>query len=260
MIVSVLILFNIFVMVCSLLAVIFAMKEGIRSMRLILFGFAVACGFLSNVYWLIYDFMYPDKIMPFAANEIAEWALFMLLGASLVADLPKKRINPVQEILLATLFVAGNTGVWILASGEWVQDILTGLTLGYFICCIMYRMRYSEQFTKLAWRILACAALAVLVTQYICMLADAPYAVYAENVCYAVLLIGIVFLLVSSVKELTRGKNPELAVCLSYGMIAWCLISMYLGSSDLFYGIAYASCSVAIILTMIAMRKEVLSR
>lgn len=260
MIVNIINAFNIIAMLFGVVASLFSMKEGKRPMRLVLFGFAMACFFLSDVYWIIYDAMYPDKAMPFAANEIAEWAFFLLMGAALLADLPKKRVNAVQEIVLAGIFVAGNAGVWILATGEWVQDILTGLTLGYFICCIMARMRYSESFSKTAWRVLAAAALCVLVTQYICMLAKPPYAAYAENVCYAVLFIGIAFLLAASLWEILRGKKADRAVCMSFGLFAWSVIALYLGSNEIVYNTFYVSCSIAVILSLFALRKEVMAQ
>ena len=91
--------------------------SGMREVRTVLFAFAVASVLLSNLYWLAYDILRPGTRMPFAANEIGEWALFLLLGAAL--NTQSERMNAKREMLFAALFTAANAALWIAWSGEW---------------------------------------------------------------------------------------------------------------------------------------------
>ena len=99
-----------------------------RDARTVLFAFAVASVLLSNLYWLAYDILRPGTRMPFAANEIGEWALFLLLGAA-VRTQPEAP-SAKREVFCAALFTAANVALWIAWSGEWIQDILTGAAFG----------------------------------------------------------------------------------------------------------------------------------
>ena len=65
-----------------------------RDARTVLFAFAVASVLLSNLYWLAYDILRPGTRMPFAANEIGEWALFLLLGAAVRTQPEVAELSP----------------------------------------------------------------------------------------------------------------------------------------------------------------------
>ena len=58
------------------------LKAG-RSVELVSFTFATAAMLLSLLYWLAFDILYPGQRMPFAANEIAEWAMFLSFASTL---------------------------------------------------------------------------------------------------------------------------------------------------------------------------------
>ena len=132
-------LFYIVVSITVLICCIRTIRQGERYIPLIFFAFAIACFIICGFYWMTYVQLRPDTRMPFAANEIAEWAIFLLLGEALRTGSPGNRIRMNGEVLLAALFVAANTMLWIAWSGEWIQDVLTGLSLGYYICNIVSR-------------------------------------------------------------------------------------------------------------------------
>lgn len=251
-------IFQMLVILYALTDSFLLLRKGHQSIRLVLFGFAVSCTFLSDAYWLIYDFMYADEPMPFAANEIAEWSMFLLLGASLTTGLVRQRISVWKELAGTLLFVAGNTAVWILASGEWVQDILTGITLGYLMCCIVIRMKYSGVYSHIYWLIYGAGCTIVIATQMVCTFAPEPINEYAEYGCYAVLLTGAVLLLVRTVGSLMRDTKTDRGVCAAYSLFAWVLISLYLSSNFVVYVIFFALTSVNILLTYCSLKKEVL--
>ena len=126
-----------------------------REARTVLFAFAVASVLLSNLYWLAYDILRPGTRMPFAANEIGEWALFLLLGAA-VRTQPEVH-SAKREVFCAALFTAANVALWIAWSGEWIQDILTGAAFGYFLCMLAAQLRQEEAFPVWEWRLLGVA-------------------------------------------------------------------------------------------------------
>ena len=102
----------------------------------VLFAFAMISYLLSDLYYLIYDFIRPDTRMPFAANEIAECALILLLSAGLEV-LPEKKGKIIYKALVfSVLFICANIALWIVWSGEWVQDSVFGT-------CPRYRLRFE---------------------------------------------------------------------------------------------------------------------
>ena len=249
---------HMFVILYTLTDSFLLLRKGIQSIRLVLFGFATSCMFLSDAYWMIYDFMYADAPMPFAANEIAEWSMFLLLGASLTTGLVRKRISVWKEVAGAIIFIAANTAVWILASGEWIQDILTGITLGYFACCTVIRMKYSGRYTPVHWWIYGAGCAIVIATQMVCTFAPEPVSVYAENGCYAVLLIGTVLLLIRTIVSLFREKDTDGGVCSAFSLFIWALISLYLSSNAVVYMIYLAITSLNVFVAYSSLKREVL--
>ena len=128
------------IMIAVLLAVLIcavrALRSGKQTVVVAFYAFAIACSLFSTVYWTAYDLLRPEERMPFAANEICEMALFLLLASSLRAALPR-RIPLGKAALPAALFAAANTALWIAWTGEWMQDILTGLSLGWLLCVLI---------------------------------------------------------------------------------------------------------------------------
>ena len=125
-----------------------------RSMTAVFFTFAAVSLLVSNLYWIAYDLMRPGTRMPFAANELGEWAAFLLLSTSLLCALRERFGEAGKEMLCAGAFVAASTVLWIAWSGEWIQDILTGAAFGYFLCMLAAQIRYTEAFPAWEWRLL----------------------------------------------------------------------------------------------------------
>ena len=93
-------------------------------------AFALACLLLSDLYWIAWALLEPEARMPFAVNEIGECAVFLLLAAAMRTQLADAPRFAGARTLLPALFTACNVGLWIAWSGEWRQDVVTGLTLG----------------------------------------------------------------------------------------------------------------------------------
>ena len=143
------------------------LETGKREARTVFFAFAVASVLLSNLYWLAYDILRPGTRMPFAANEIGEWAMFLLLGASLTS---LRSINFHQarlEVLCTVLFITASTALWISWSGEWVDDIVTGIVYGYFLCCLVALMKQEEMVPSYKWGMLGGVSLLLIAGQVV---------------------------------------------------------------------------------------------
>ena len=90
------------VMFLVFLGTLWLLRTEKREARTVLFAFAVACMLLSGLYWLSYGVLRPGTRMPFAANEIAESAMFLLFGAALKIGTMQtiKRIFSLRHCLL----------------------------------------------------------------------------------------------------------------------------------------------------------------
>ena len=167
-----------------------------RTTRVVFFAFAMACALLSNLYWLAYDILRPETRMPFAANEIGEWALFLLMGASLGAD-PVPGALHIEAVCAAlfsaasaalwALFMVCNTALWIAWSGEWVQDILTGAAYGYFICRLLVRIRREGVFSGWEWVVLAAVCPVLIAAQAAIFFVPLALKRPLDLFCYALL-------------------------------------------------------------------------
>jgi len=150
------------------------------------FILAMASCFMSNLYWIAYDFLKPDTRMPIAANEIGECAMILLLSAGLELLLKDKRKVP-GEIVFAFLFIGANIALWIAWSGEWLQDILFGIPYVYFIWILLRGIRSRNVLT---WKELLFAAgmgISVLIMQVPLLFGKGSLFDFLEMVCFVVM-------------------------------------------------------------------------
>ena len=125
--------------------------------------------------------------MPFAANEIREWAMFLLLGAALTARHPIRFQSAKREIVGAVLFAAACTALWIAWSGEWVQDILTGVSFGYLLCALVSRIRQEEAYSDRDWLRLGTACCVLIAAQTAIFFVPGSAAKPLDLFCYVLL-------------------------------------------------------------------------
>lgn len=116
---------------------------------MVFFAMAVSSLMLSEIYWLVYDSLRPDIRMPFAANEVSEWAFFMLLGVSLSSRSKLVFSESKKEMFGAVLFAAANVALWIGWSGEFIQDILTGFVYAYFLGVLVTKIKNEGVLNRL---------------------------------------------------------------------------------------------------------------
>lgn len=246
-------LFQITVLLFVFISTVHLILREKRSLRMVFFAFAVACALLSSFYWLAYDILRPGTRMPFAANEIAEWAMFLLLGASLRLE-PKPRLT-VWEALGAALFAAANAALWIAWSGEWLEDILTGTVFGYFLCCLVARIKQEDAFAAWEWRLLGASCLVLLAAQTATFLAPEPLRRPLDLFCYFLLFAVAAWLLLGAARALRGSGRDAAAVGRAFAVYAWMIVTMYM-SADGFYTAAMVLDTLSLPMMLLALRKE----
>ena len=237
-----------------LLLAIRRVQKSDHTMAVVFFAFGMACLLLSDLYWLAYGLLRPDTRMPFAANEIGEWALFLLLGACLNADFPAMYALARGKLLCAVLFAAACTALWIGWSGEWVQDILTGIVFGYFLCCLAARAVGTGAFSDRLWRMLGVFCLVLVLAQAATFFASEPLRKPLDLFCYALMFAVMAYLLILAIRAL-RGSSADDAVCHAFLALAWDITTLYM-SAGWFYNASLIVIPCAFVLIYLALGKE----
>lgn len=234
-----------------------AIKEG-HSSRLVFFAFATAALLLSALYWVTFDILYPMQRLPFAANEIAEWAMFLSLTSVISSLIYLPSRSAIWEIILAVLFVTTNVALWIAWSGEWLQDIITGLVFCCFLIKLVIILKQEEVFSltvRIVWSIVCAAILAVNIATF--FVSGTLYVVY-DLTSYILLIAVELYFIAKTVMSLYKNANQKVTVSLSFTTAAWSIIFLYM-SSQIFYDIANICLTVSFILMSVSLRREAVS-
>ena len=226
-----------------------------RSMAPVFFTFALVSGLMSSLYWLAYDLLRPELRMPFAANEFGEIGMFLLAAATLNAVYRSRFSAARREMLCAALFAAASTVLWILWSGEWVEDILTGLCYGYLLCVCARSLKLSGALSRREWRLLAGFAAALLALQGLTFVLPAPWSAAADWGAYAVMFTVLLYGFGKLVHVLLRGKDPRAQFALAPSVWIWAIGTMYM-SAGLFYLAAQLAFICSVPLMLVALRRE----
>ena len=253
-----LILLQIAVLIATLFGSIRAIGTSDHSIPLIFFAFAMTSVLLSDFYWLAYMFLRPETRMPFAANEIAEWAMFLLLGTSLTTGLPGLFCAARRETLFAALFSAANAALWGAWSGEWVQDIMTGAALGYLLCCLASRLKGSGSLSTPEWGTLGGACVVLIAAESSVLLVPESFKQPVDLLCYALLFAVAAFLILLAALTMRKGGDPDRGVGLSFAAFAWCIITMYLSTGTLYF-VAFLLVTLCFQMMFLSLRKEAAS-
>ena len=229
--------------------------ENRGSVHLVFFAFAAACFLLSDLYWLVYDLLRPETRMPFAANEIGEWAFFLLLAASLGSPKADSFQNAKKEVLFTGLFVAASAGLWIGWSGEWMQDILTGIFYGYFLCTLVLRAKSERAMSDRGWRSLGIVCAVLIAVQTTIFFVPDAAKDPLDQFCYIILFaVSAVFLVRAVLSQ--RKDEPGKSVCHALAFLAWIETALYMSSGG-YYIMAMILSLFSFPLILLAYKKEV---
>ena len=249
-------IFQIVVLLIILVRSIMVMLHHERPVTMIFFVFAIVGYLLSNTYWLAYELLYPQVRMPFAANEIGEWAVFLSLGACLSARIKKISAPVIKELIGTSIFVVANVCLWIGWSGEWIQDIITGLVLIYFYTNLVRFMKQSEILSNGMWIGLACICVIIIAANAAGFFVPKDLVGLYDTIAYIMLFIVMAYFLIRTVISFVDTKKNDIFISFSYASIGWAVIFLYM-SSEIVYNIVSFLTILSFFLAHMAHEKEV---
>ncbi len=212
-----------------------------RSMMTVFFLFAAISLLVNNAYWVAYDLLRPETRMPFAANEIGESASFLLLASSLSAAVPDSHEGWKSELIGTILFILASVGLWIGWSGEWIQDILGGITYGYFLCIVIRSLKQTEALSGVEWRLLAAGSALLIAAQTSIFALPEPFKAPMDLFCYILMFAGMLFFIIRGILYLRRKEESGKTIAMAFAAYAWTTSTIYMSA-----GIWYASAAVVI--------------
>lgn len=228
-----------------------------KSMTAVYFAFTLVSILLSEFYWLAYDLLRGDVRMPFAANEFAETAFFLLLASSLRTVFRERMSVRDPAILLTMLYAVGNIVLWILWNGDWIEALLTGPAYLYFTVTAMFVLRQSEAIRRSERIVLGCAAFASLALMYLAHFI--PQVSAAMDLVNYILLFGTLgALALWFVRALRTGREPRVLLALAYCAVVWAQNSLYM-STGWWYVAMEALYAMTMSVMFFAVRREVIA-
>ena len=231
--------------------------KGYRSMTLVFFLFAFISIIVNNMYWLTYEMLRPDTRMPFAANEIGEAGVHMLLSSALAFAVPKDAVSHKKELAGAILFSAGCVALWIGSSGEVFQDILSGAVFFWFMYVTVRSARQTSAFSKPQWIIIIVLGAVLLLSQAsIFFMGDQVLKDRQDLFCYLLMTVCSVILMIRSYFALLKKEETKKCLALSYFACLWVISSLYM-SEGVWYAVFLFLLSLEFIKMHLAIEREV---
>ena len=222
----------------------------------VFFTFAMVSYFMSEVYYFAYNFLIPDTRMPFAANEIAEASMILLLCAVLETTLGKDRKFNIPAFIFSTVFIGVNIALWILWAGEWAKNIIFGLPYIYFLYLLIKGVMKTKAASGKEIIIAVVLSTAILAGEAIAPTMNDTLRPIIEISCYPLMYILWILICVKTIATLRKeNKNQGEAIYLSFTLHIWTMLLMFM-SADIFYNIANIMYICVLPLMYLAFKKE----
>ena len=230
---------------------------GRHSANGVFYLFALVCLVFAECYWMIYDLLQMNARMPIAANELCEGAMFLLLAKELKTVFPKKFFFYKREVFAAMLFIAASVVLWIVWSGEWLQDIFGGLCFGYLMCFCVIALKEEQLLTRTAWRSMLAGCVLLIALQAGVQLSSGQISHGFDLAAYLLMAAGEAWILVKAVSLFRKQSGYRSLLAISFSGFIWSTSCFYMssGSWSIFH---YVSSIVYIFMMWEAVKKEVL--
>jgi len=219
-------------------------------------AFAYSMCLFTDLYWLIYDFMRPDQRMPFAVNEIGEAALFLLLAAAVGSAAPHWVHSSRKQAVGAVLFAACNVALWIGWSGEWIQDIVIGVTFAYFLYNNACSLNNQQILKNIEWILLGIVCVLLVIVQGFTFFVEVPMYQVLDTGAYILLLIVTAYWVMKLIKARKMKAAPEALVSLSFSLQGWIFSAKYM-STGTWYLVFLVAETAALVFLYLSVRKVV---
>ena len=242
------------------LAIIFRslnlIKKGKEPITVALFMFAMVSFMFSLSYWLAYNLIRPDSRMPFAANEIGEIAMLLLLASVLETAFRGSSVSAKKEIFLTIIFAASSVALWIGWSGEWIQDILFGTAFGYFLCTCVRSMKQADALNNNEWFVLGIFGAVLIICQAGTFFIPEGSKKTLDYFCYILMFSFQIWIFSKSIIMLKNSSDTKAILSLAFFVCAFSFSTLYM-SSEWFYLAALMFCLGTLPLMLFALKKEV---
>jgi len=226
------------------------------SLTAVFLSFFYGLWFLSDLYWLIYDILRPDVRMPFAANEIGEAGMLLMLAAILNSAVPHGSGAATKQVIGAVIFAISNVVLWIAWSGEWVQDIITGLVFVWLLSSAVCALKVVHALSKKEWILFGTYCAALIAGQGLTFFFADPVKSYIDTGCYVLISLSIMYWLVKMIVSFTKRSSAKKLISLSVTNIVWLSVALYM-SAGMYYNIFFYIETVCAIIVYLAARKVV---
>lgn len=230
---------------------------GRHSANGVFYLFALACLIFDECYWVIYGLLQMKTRMPIAANELCEGAVFLLLAKELKTVFPKKFFFYKHEVFAAMLFIAASVVLWIVWSGEWLQDIFGGLCFGYLMCFCVIALKEEQLFTRTAWRSMLAGCVVLIALQVGVQLSSGQISHGFDLAAYLLMAAGEALILAKAVSLFRKRSGYRSLLAISFSGFTWSTSCFYMSSGS-WYIFHYVINIVFILMMWEAVKKEVL--
>ena len=231
-------------------------RESGRNLATVFLTFVYSLWLFTDLYWVIYDFMRPDRRMPFAVNEIGEAAAFLLMPALLSSAVNYRLASARKQVIGTMLFAACNVALWIAWSGEWVQDIIIGAAFAYFLCSIACALKAQRQLSKNEWIGLEIGCALLITAQVITFFVEAKTKVAVEMGCYVFLTAGAVYWAYKLMAARKNQTSSKAMLCLVFALLSWSMMAKYM-SDGMWYTVFMVMETITLLLMYLSVRKAV---
>lgn len=229
--------------------------EGSRTV--VFYIFAMVSLLISNLYWFAYEILRPGTRMPFAANEIGEWATFLLLTAALSTIFHERQTDSLRERAFAVFFILSSVALWIGWSGEWIQDILTGFAFGYLAVNTLNSIRVTDLMPRKTEAVIASVIIVLLILHASIFFIPKGAGAKVDAVCYIIMFALMIYFAYLLVKAFHDGMETEKLICLTFVSFVWFTSVMYM-SADPMYFVPQIFCTLDLLLMTLAIRRKVM--
>lgn len=249
-------IFSLIVTVSIIILSVKKLAETKNKVLSVFFTFAMVSYFMSEVYYFAYNFLIPDTRMPFAANEIAEASMILLLCAVLETTLGKERKFDIGAFIFSTVFIGLNIALWILWAGEWAKNILFGLPYIYFLYLLIKGLVKTKVVTSKEIVLATVLSICVFVGEAIAPAMNDTIGPIVEKSCYPFMYILWILICIKTIATLRKeDKNQGEAIYLSFTLHIWTMLLMFM-SADIYYNIANIMYICVLPLMYLAFKKE----
>ena len=205
-------------------------RESGQAIPAVYLTFILSLWLLTDLYWVIYDFMRSDSRMPFAANEIGEAAVFLLEGAMLASLTRGWKDYARPQAIGGLIFAACNVALWIAWSGEWVDDLFVGAAFACFLYQIARALAVHQSLKGWEWGLLGVGCAVLILGQGLTFFAPEETKAALDAACYALLAAIAVYWAVKTIFAWRKNADPVSLLCLVFAWIAWVVAAKYMSA------------------------------